>query len=231
LTANVEEARYRVLITGEGKALVEARYAVRNNQRNFVRITAPEGAVVWSAAVGGRPVRPGKAPDSSLLFPLSKSRAGEDAPLSAIEILYLARSGEWTDKGRATFALPTLDLPVLRTGVVLYYSPLFRVTPEPGAFTVQPYEIPESAVLRAEAPPQPLESPQMNTNTSNAATQALVDRYRARSGARQAAAPLPVRVTFPAVGPSLYLVSQLTGESHAPVVNLAYQKEKKGGVK
>jgi len=50
-------------------------------------------------------------------------------------------------------------------------------------------------------------------------------------GARQAAAPLPVRVTFPAVGPSLYLVSQLTGESKAPVVNLAYQKEKKGGVK
>ncbi|MEP6962923.1 MAG: hypothetical protein ABI995_12650, partial [Acidobacteriota bacterium] len=39
LTANIEEARYRVLLTAEGKTLVQARYAVRNNQRNFVGIT------------------------------------------------------------------------------------------------------------------------------------------------------------------------------------------------
>src|SRR5580698_2231906 len=34
LMANVAEARYNVLITNEGKLLVQARYAVRNNQRN-----------------------------------------------------------------------------------------------------------------------------------------------------------------------------------------------------
>jgi hypothetical protein len=230
LTANVEEARYRVLITGEGKTLVEARYAVRSNQRNFVRITAPAGAVVWSSALSGRPVRPGKAPDGSLLFPLSKGRAGEEAPLSAIEILYLARSSEWTPKGRASLALPTLDLPVSRTGLLVYYSPLFRVTPEPGAFSLQPYEMPESAVLLTETAPVP-ETPLVNMNAVNSASQALVDRYRARSDARKTAVSLPVRVAFPAVGPSLYLVSELTGESNPPVVDLNYQKEKKGGVK
>src|SRR4029077_13588162 len=41
LTANIEEARYRILTTKDGNTLVEARYAVRNNQRNFVKIALP----------------------------------------------------------------------------------------------------------------------------------------------------------------------------------------------
>jgi hypothetical protein len=89
LTANIEGARHRILMTSEGKTLVQARYAVRNSQRNFVRIALPAGASVWSASVSGRPVRPGKAPDASLLFPLVKARAGEEAPLSVVEVLYL----------------------------------------------------------------------------------------------------------------------------------------------
>jgi len=44
LMANVSEARYQVLISSEGKTLVQARYAVRNNQRNFLKITLPPGA-------------------------------------------------------------------------------------------------------------------------------------------------------------------------------------------
>jgi hypothetical protein len=45
------------------------------------------------------------------------------------------------------------------------------------------------------------------------------------------AAVLPGRVTFPAVGPSLYLVSELTAEGKAPAIDLDFQKEKKRGVK
>jgi hypothetical protein len=230
LTANIEEARYEVLMTGEGKALVQARYAVRNNQRNFVRLNLPAGAIVWSSSLAGRPVRPGQGPDGSLLFPLSKGRAGEEAALFSIEILYLARGDQWGAKGRATLALPVLDLPVSRTGLVLYYSPLFHVTSEPGAFHSQPYEQPLSDALSTQgASAAPVEAVQ-NPNT-NAATQALVDRYRARSDGRKTAESLPIRVTFPAVGPSLYLVSELTGESKGAVVDLSYQKDRKGGVK
>ena len=43
LMANIEEARYQVLMSSDGKELVQARYAVRNNQRNFVKITLPAG--------------------------------------------------------------------------------------------------------------------------------------------------------------------------------------------
>lgn len=229
LTALVEEARYRVLLSPEGKTLVQARYAVRNNQRSFVRIALPNGAAVWSASLAGRLVRPGSAPDGSLLFPLMKSRAGEDAPLFAVEIVYLVRDREWDARGKTTLALPMLDLPISRTGLLLYYPPLFRVTPETGAFRAQPFEAPASPVLSSDAaagPPIPTAAP-----PANSATQSLVDRYLAHSNTRRAAAPAPIAVSFPAVGPSLYLASELTGESKAPAVSLDYQKEKKGGVK
>jgi hypothetical protein len=35
LTANIEEAEYNTLIAADGKVLVQSRFAVRNNQRNF----------------------------------------------------------------------------------------------------------------------------------------------------------------------------------------------------
>ena len=39
LVANVEEARFDALLVEEGKTLVRARYAVRNNQRAFLALT------------------------------------------------------------------------------------------------------------------------------------------------------------------------------------------------
>src|SRR5215469_12779294 len=89
LMANIEEARYDILMSTDGKELVQARYAVRNNQRNFFMITLPPGASVWSATLGGRPARPGQSPDGSLLLPLEKSRGGEDAPAFVVELMYV----------------------------------------------------------------------------------------------------------------------------------------------
>ncbi|HKY42804.1 MAG TPA: hypothetical protein VJM50_06890, partial [Pyrinomonadaceae bacterium] len=41
LTANIEEAQYNTLISADGKMLVQSRFAVRNNQRNFLKLTLP----------------------------------------------------------------------------------------------------------------------------------------------------------------------------------------------
>ncbi|HEY7188470.1 MAG TPA: hypothetical protein VH436_18060, partial [Vicinamibacterales bacterium] len=49
LIANVEEARYRALASEDGRLLVEARYAVRNNQRSFLKVTMPPASTLWSA--------------------------------------------------------------------------------------------------------------------------------------------------------------------------------------
>ena len=101
--ANVEEARYRALAAEDGRLLVEARYAVRNNQRSFLKVTLPPGATIWSASVAGRPMRPGVAEGEAVLLPLEKGRAGEDAPTFVVAITYLQPIEAWIDKGtRAT---------------------------------------------------------------------------------------------------------------------------------
>jgi hypothetical protein len=257
LTANVAEARYNVLISNEGKTLVEARYAIRNNQRNFLKITLPAGATLWSAALAGKPIRPGQSPDNnSILLPLEKSRAGEDAPEFAVEVVYLSRGTAWNEKGDFKLALPALDLPVSRTGLLVYHPPLFKVTPEPGSFHVEPYESPSSAALnQPPAPgitaslspgagaPQPAPvatgtdavvggydvNGRTDKDDKEKATQTLLDNFRATPSSGKAVGILPLSVSFPAFGPSIFLVSELTAENQTPSADLNYSKEKKAG--
>jgi hypothetical protein len=256
LLANVEEARYRVLFTKDGKALVEARYAVRNNQRSFVKITLPPGATLWTASLSGQPVRPGSGPDASLLLPLAKARSGEDAPEFAVEVVYFTPSAPWTDKGHLKLSLPALDLPISRTGLQLYYPPLFRLNPEPGSFHTENYVGPISTVLVAEAAepavnaPVPVAAPSssrvefmavyalpdegrmdLKSEKDRDAAQKLVDKFRSTERGARASGILPVRVNFPAFGASLFLVSELTSENQSPSAEFNYQQDKKAGGK
>jgi len=254
LMANVAEARYNVLITNEGKLLVQARYAVRNNQRNFLKITLPQGATLWSASLEGKPVRPGQSPDGSVLLPLKKAHAGEDSPEFAVEVVYISRGTVWNDKGQFKLALPALDLPVSRTGLLVFHPPLFKVTPEIGSFRTEAYVDPTSAALNpppptvsagpaygvglsAPAPPQPPPMPSAGASiammsmvdTNQIAEQKLVDNFRATLQGGKAAGILPIKVSFEGLGPSLFLVSELTGENQSPSTDLNYQREKKAG--
>ena len=103
--------------------------------------------------MGGRPIRPGMAEGNALLLPLEKGRAGEEAPIGVVELLYLQPIEPWADKRRARIELPALDLPVSRTGVELHYSPRFRLDPQPGAFRVDTDPGPFATVLRPPPPP------------------------------------------------------------------------------
>jgi hypothetical protein len=250
LMANIEEARYDVLMSDDGKTLTLARYAIRNNQRNFVKIALPPGAIVWSASLSGKPARPGQASDGGLLLPLEKAR-GEDTPVFSVEILYVSKAANWTEKGKVRLTLPALDLPVSRTGLLLYYPPLFQLTADPGPFRTEVYAAPSSDAFVPPAPQPPTPPPlppassiggpvvvhgqfdrleqfaQMQKDDKD--TQALLDKYRAKSSGGKVAGILPVGISFPVFGPSTFLVSELTAENQAPVADFTYQKDKKRG--
>ena len=260
LMANIEEARYDILMSADGKELVQARYAVRNNQRNFVKITLPAGASVWSACLGGRPARPGQSPDGSLLLPLEKSRGGEDAPAFVVELMYVTKASRWDEKGKETVTLPAVDLPISRTGMLFYYPPLFRVSAEPGTFRTEQYQAPVSAALAPTAteisgfaagsvvggvanspaaqPAQDFDAMRQlakvqsnDDKEKKDSTQALLDSFRSKSLGGRVTGILPVNVDFPAFGPSIYLVSELTSENQAPSAEFSFQRDKKGGAR
>jgi len=213
---------------------------VRNNQRNFVKITLPEGAIVWSASLAGKPVRPGQSPDGSLLLPLEKSRGADDAPAFEIEILYATKTAPWEEKGHERLTLPSVDLPISRTGLLLYYPPRFRITAEPGTFRGEQYHNPISTALAgangsattASVASDPLVGEKQPHERDNKdATRAWLDSFQAKSSAGKVTGILPVRVRFPAFGPSIFLVSELTSENQLAAAEFSVQSDKKGGVR
>lgn len=236
LTANVEEAQYSVLATADGKLLVQSRFALRNNQRNFLKLSLPPSAVLWSASVAGHPIRPGKAPDGSLLLPLEKTRSGDDAPAFVVEVSYLDRVPTWTDKGRLQLSLLTLDLPISRSRLLLHHPPLFRLALPPGitgTFRVAPYEPPNSDVLRTNSNATQEESDTSGSGgqpdaASDLAKQ-LVSHLRDAKGRSTPSRNRPLRVQFPHFGPSIFLISELTSENQTPVVQLDFQRDRKRG--
>jgi len=190
-----------------------------------------------------------------LLLPLEKSRGGDDAPAFAVEILYLTKASAWQEKGHGKVTLPALDLPISRTGLLLYYPPPFKLSAEPGTFRAQEYENPTAVVLMpaagagiggvadsASASPatvlrvderQAFDKLRANDDRDEKkdATRALLDTFRAKSSAGKVTGILPVSVVFPAFGPSIFLVSELTSENQAPFAEFSFQHDKKGGVR
>ncbi len=249
LVANVEEARYDALLGEEGKILVRARYAVRNNQRAFLGVVLPERATLWSTVVASRPLKPGAAPGGGLLIPLLKGRTGGDTPPFVVEVTYVQRGEPWGEHGRTSLVLPTLDLPVSRTGLSLHYSPRFKVTPEPGPFrldddggaftdVIRRHDLSTavaeavsgvvggvvSGLPEADAPPPPAAAA-ARASSPSASADKLISDFRKQSAGRSVAGVLPIRAAFPDFGRTIFLASELTGEGSAASLHLAYKRE------
>ena len=234
LTANIEEAEYNTLIAADGKILVQSRFAVRNNQRNFLKLTLPSTAVLWSASVAGRPIRPGKAPDGSFLLPLEKTRSGEESPAFIVEVSYLDRAASWTDRGRTRVSLVAVDLPISKSHLLLHHPPLYRVTPAPGLsgnFRVATYTGPESTALRSQGTTSSTEQQRAEGEipAEQAEAKQLVAKLRDNQRGGRPARNRPLRVMFPHFGPSIFLVSELTAENQTPAVEFDFQRERKKG--
>ena len=231
LVANVEEARYDALVGEDGKSLVRVRYAVRNNQRSFLAVTLPSKAVLWSAALAGRPVRPGVSANGALLLPLEKGRSNQEAPTFVVELTYLQRNEPWGDQGDAHVELPAADLPTARTRLTLHYSPKYAIDPRPGTFRITtdpgPWSLKPIAEVVAAAPPSPAPPEPIAGSAARDREakdlQALMDRYRKEAG-RTGPGTVPLAIEFPSVGPMLYLAAELTEESRATSFDIDYRK-------
>ena len=154
LLAAVDEARYRALVSEDGKALVEGRLAVRNNQRSFLALTLPGGATLWSVAVDGRPVRPGTGPKGER--PACRCRSAAPAAMRArviVGLMYADKAAAWGPSGDWRLTLPAIDLPVQQMGLTVKHSPRYRLTPLPSDFHAQANEPPlsEAAAARRRA--------------------------------------------------------------------------------
>jgi hypothetical protein len=108
---------------------------------------------------------------------------------------------------------------------------LFRVTPASGSFRAATYTPPESSALRSEPSPSATEQQQAEGEipTDQAEAKQLVAKLRYAKRGAPPARNLPLRVVFPHFGPSIFLISELTGENQTPAVEFDFQRDRKRG--
>ncbi len=125
LVTLVDTASAETLVTEDGRRMTRVRYAVRNNRKQFLRVSVPQGGEVWSASVAGRAVKVARA-EGGVLVPLVRSDASGGA-LSAflVEVVYVENGSELaTGRGELKAELPKVDAPssVLQWTLYLPYS-------------------------------------------------------------------------------------------------------------
>jgi hypothetical protein len=165
------------------------------------------------------------------LLPLEKSRSGDEAPAFVVEISYLDRAPALTDKGRTRVSLVSVDLPISKSRLLLHHPPLFRFAPAPGlsgSFRVADYVDPDSSALRSNAPSLPSQILPAQDQQSDV-TQRLVSQLPVTKRSARPARNLPLRVVFPHLGPSIFLVSELTSENQTPAVEFDFSRDRKRG--
>ena len=222
LIANVEEARYRALASEDGRLLVEARYAVRNNQRSFLKVTHAAGSsTVWSAKVGGRPIRPGVAErwrGAAAAREGPRRRGGADVRRRDRRICSAIDAVDRQGHARSSSCRRSICRCRAPASSCIY-SPRFRVELQPGAFRVEDDPGPFAEALRspgaaaAASAPRRFDAERRRSRSGDADCRRSSTASRNEAGGRTVVGSLPVHVTFPQFGPSVFLASELTAES------------------
>ncbi|MBT3221548.1 MAG: hypothetical protein HN348_20905, partial [Proteobacteria bacterium] len=123
LVTLLDQSDATTMFTQDGRRLTSVRYDVRNNRRQFLRLTLPEGAELWSSSVAGRSVQPAKANDGRLLIPLVRSQAmGGALAAFPVEVVYVESGAAPSEAGKGTFkaTLPQADVPTTYVAWTVY---------------------------------------------------------------------------------------------------------------
>lgn len=114
LTCAIDAAGIHSYLTRDGELLTRAFYTVRNNRKQFMRVTLPEGARVFGTFRNGRPVQPARDKEGRVLIPLEKSAGSSGQARSfTVEIIYLTELSplkKWF--GRLRVEAPSTDIMV-----------------------------------------------------------------------------------------------------------------------
>ena len=130
-SASIDQADYQTLFTQDGLAVTTARFTVRNNRKQFLRVVLPEGAEVWSATVAGRPEKP------AISATPREGREGIEGPEILIkvinsiegfpvELVYATPLPEMGGLGRVRAHLPQPDMIVTSTRWDIFLPENFR---------------------------------------------------------------------------------------------------------
>jgi hypothetical protein len=109
----------------DGRRITKVVYTVRNNRNQFLRLTMPDKAEIWSVAVGSNPVSPAKDETGKVLIPLIRSAAGaRELSSFPVELVYVETSENKPQAaGKLRVELPVLEQTPALTEMYNFYLP------------------------------------------------------------------------------------------------------------
>ncbi|SPE50066.1 membrane hypothetical protein [Verrucomicrobia bacterium] len=120
LQALIDSARLTTVVADDGQMMTEVSLGVRNHGRQHLEVELPPGAKVWSAFVGGEPVRPGNV-QGKLLLPLA--READSEATVPVEFTFISSGKFPVRRGTLTLASPHFDIPLKNGHWDLYLPP------------------------------------------------------------------------------------------------------------
>ena len=123
LSATIDSTSVITLVTEEGNLVTKITYYMKNNKKQFLKLELPENSELWSAFVGGKPVKPAMSKEEkAILIPL------ESSPDRAfpVEIVYFTKNGEFNYGGSFSLKLPKVDVPISQLSLLLYLPENFE---------------------------------------------------------------------------------------------------------
>ncbi len=200
LVTLVDTGSAETLVTEDGRRMTRLRYGVRNNRKQFLNVSLPAGAEVWSASVAGRGVKVARG-EKGVLVPLVRSDASGGA-LSAflVELVYVEGGGELANgRGELKVELPRVDAPTSVLQWTVYLPATATIVPRTSEGTVRRVDWFSAApVLPAEA---------VVTQAAQAAVRAAVANHGETGALGQGVEP--VEVQLPLTGNAYYFEKTL----------------------
>jgi hypothetical protein len=109
LTASIDSADAKTLVTPDGKVVSTFTYNLRNNRKQYLELKLPPGMTVWSAFVNGEATKPVETDDGIVKLALISSQNGQAFP---VELTCVSPAEDHYLMGSQDFQAPSVDVPI-----------------------------------------------------------------------------------------------------------------------
>ena len=141
LAATIDTVNLVAIFTKDGQAVIRIIYEVRNNRKQYLKLSLPEKAEIWSTLVEDKPVKAYKNDKGEVLIPLRLTKTSEGQPSFTVELIYFSPGNKLEKRGDVKSIFPKVDLPASEIMATLYLPLDFKYSDFEG--TLEKIEMPE----------------------------------------------------------------------------------------
>ncbi|MBN1602097.1 MAG: hypothetical protein JW915_10840 [Chitinispirillaceae bacterium] len=207
LVAIADEGLFTGIVTNAGYSLVKFRYFIRNNHKQYLRVSMPEGWELWSALIDGNAVMPASSTNGNeVLLPLKKLSKTEEGAGFVLELVYWNQQKKFGLNGNFRFETPVVDINCQKVNGEMYF---------PEKYTFK----------RVKGSIQNVESYSNKYLNSSWKTDAPVAQRQFQNRVKGNAMSLPVEIEIPSHGIPLRFTKGLTIAGEKSEVLCTYNKK------